>query len=106
MTQPFGTFPLTLTGTPIPGALLRLQSASGQVHCDPTTGPGGSSGKYQHTQNVAVPVWAVAHNLGWRPNIRAYTPGGREMLAEIVHSSTGLAYVYFDSATAGFAVCS
>jgi hypothetical protein len=103
---PFAGFPLSISGARIPGAVLRLQSKNGNVICDPTIGADGVSAQYVHEQPVAAARWLVNHNMGIFPSIRAYSIGGREMLAEIVHTSANQAYIYFDDPTAGFAVCS
>lgn len=103
MPTQFGGVPLTISGARIPGAVLRLQGKSGNVMCD----PGATVGeRYTHTQIIPAPTWLVTHNLGFNPNIRAYSIGGREMLVEIVHTSINQSYVYFDDPTAGSAVCS
>lgn len=73
------------------------QSSSGNTSA-------GSS--FKHTQSAASAAWTVIHDLGFNPSVRAYSVGGREMLGEIVHVSLYQAIVYFDSAVAGYAVCS
>jgi hypothetical protein len=106
VTVPFGNIPLSLTGTPVVGAVLRLQTLSGQAHCDPTSAPGGGpAARYEHSFPDAQTVWTLNHNLGFRPGVRAYSNGGREMLGEVVHTSLNQTLVYFDDAAAGFAVC-
>lgn len=101
--QRFGGFPLSISGERIPGAVLRLQSKNGNVVCDTETSAGG---RYVHPQTVEAAAWVINHNLGFRPCVRAYSAGGREMLAEVVHTSLNQSYVYFDDPTAGTAVCS
>lgn len=92
-----------MSGTPIPGAPLRLQSKSGNVYCDPD---GTQYGRHSHTQDDPALVWTINHNLGFRPGVHLYSVGGREMMAEIVHTSLNQTLVYFDNSTAGTAVCS
>lgn len=101
--MPFRGLVLTMSGTPIPGAPLRLQSKSGNVYCDPD---GTQYGRHGHTQDVPMVTWTVNHNLGFRPNINLYSAGGREMMAEVLHTSLNQTLVYFDNPTAGSAVCS
>lgn len=70
-------------------------------------GPAGvGGGSYQHTQSIASAEWIVAHNLGFRPNVQAYSVGGMQMLAEVIHIDLNQARVYFDSPVAGYAICS
>lgn len=71
-------------------------------------GPPGISANaaYQHTQASASDVWTVNHNLGFRPAVSALSPGGKEMWAEILHTSNNQFIVYFDSPTTGIAICS
>lgn len=103
----FGNIPLTLTGAPVVGAVLRLQTASGQAHCDPTSAPGGGpASKYERAIPTPQIVWIINHNMGFRPSVRTYGPGGREMIGEVVHTGLNQAVVYFDGAVAGYAVCS
>lgn len=107
MPAPLGSIPLVLSGAAVVGATLRLQSASGQVRCDTTSAPGGGpTNKYEAPFPTPQLVWIINHNMGFRPNVRTYSPGGREMLGEMVHTSQTQAVVYFDGAVAGFAVCS
>lgn len=104
---PFGSIPLTLTGAPVVGAVLRLQSASGQVRCDSTSAPGGGpTNKYEVAFPTSQIVWIINHNMGFRPSVRTYGPGGREMVGEVVHTGINQAVVYFDGAVSGTAVCS
>lgn len=106
---PFGTFPLAISGQLIPGAALRLHSGLRRhpiAVCDPTNVSTPPVTVYQHNQNTPLLQWTVNHNMGYRPNVRAYSIGGREMLAEVVHAHVNQCLVYFDSPTAGFAVCS
>jgi len=68
--------------------------------------PLSSSATFQHTQSAASSMWTVNHNLGFPPNVRAYSSGGREMIAEVIHNGLNQSLIYFDSPANGFAVCS
>lgn len=68
--------------------------------------PLGAASAFQHMQPSPATVWTINHNLGFPPSVRAYSPGGREMLAEVLHSNLNQSLVYFDSPAGGFAVCS
>lgn len=101
MPSPFGTFPLSITGPIIPGAVLRVVSSHGVVRCDPSV----ASMAYTHQQATPAATWVCNHAMGKSPNVRAYSVGGREMLGEIVHTSLSQTVIYFDGPVAGYAVC-
>lgn len=73
-------------------------------------GPQGSPGTggiyYRHNQTVASDTWTINHNLGTEPNMSIFSVGGREMIGEVLHSSTNTTLIYFDSPIAGYAICS
>lgn len=71
-------------------------------------GPPGasSSASYEHSQASASDTWTVNHNLGFRPAVSLLTVGGKEMLAEVIHTSTNQFFAYFDAPTSGVAICS
>ena len=62
--------------------------------------------RFEFLQNSALTVWTVSHNLGFRPNVKAWSVGGSEMLAEIIHVSLNQVNLYFDDPVAGFATFS
>jgi len=102
-----GALPLRVSGAIVAGALLHVTDAKrGIAGCvsDPAAGTG--TGAYRYIQDAPAAVWIINHNLGLQPNVRTYSAGGREMLAEIVHTSANQTYVYFDSPVSGYAVCS
>jgi hypothetical protein len=66
--------------------------------------PGG--GYYRHDQAVAATPWVINHNFGYRPNVKPFTVGGVEVLAELIHTSDNQAQILFDSPLAGYAICS
>lgn len=71
-------------------------------------GPPGvsSNASFQHTQAVASDTWTVNHNLGFRPAVSLLSDGGREMWAEVIHTSVNQFIAYFDAPTSGIAICS
>lgn len=71
-------------------------------------GPPGvsSNASHEHTQSVASDVWTVNHNLGFRPAVSLLSVGGREMWAEVIHTSVNQFVAYFDAPTTGIAICS
>lgn len=71
-------------------------------------GPTGTSGSaaYTHTQSSAADTWTVNHNLGFRPAASILSVGGKEMLAEVIHTSVNQFIAYFDAPISGVAICS
>jgi hypothetical protein len=71
-------------------------------------GPPGvsSNASYTHTQASASDTWTINHNLGFRPSVALLSVGGREMLAEVIHTGANQAIAYFDSPISGQAICS
>jgi hypothetical protein len=71
-------------------------------------GPAGvlSNASFTHTQAVASDTWTVNHNLGFRPAVSTLSVGGKEMLAEVIHTSVNQFIAYFDAPTSGIAICS
>lgn len=71
-------------------------------------GPPGSSSNasFEHPQVSASDTWTVNHNLGFRPAVSILSVGGREMWAEVIHTSVNQFIAYFDAPTSGIAICS
>jgi hypothetical protein len=67
---------------------------------------GSGSFYYRHDQAAAAATWTINHNLGTRPNVMAYTTGGQEIWGEVLHISANQIQIFFDTAIAGFAICS
>lgn len=69
-------------------------------------GPAGASGGSVEKFTFSSPLstWNLPHNLGREASVAVYTPGGVQVLAEVVHLSVNTAQVLFDSPFAGFAV--
>lgn len=61
--------------------------------------------RHTHTQTIPATQWTINHNLGVQPQISVLSLGGMLMLAEILHTSTNQAIIYFDNPTAGIANC-
>lgn len=61
---------------------------------------------YPFTQSSASATWTINHNLNFYPNVETRSVGGKEMLGEVLHTSTNQVIIYFDSAFAGTATCS
>lgn len=68
-------------------------------------GPAGGGQYHRHDQTAAAAVWTINHNFGRRAAVAVFSTGGREMLAEVLHTSENQATVYFDAPVAGYAIC-
>lgn len=101
-----GAFPLYVTGKLIAGSMLRLLDAKRAVATCVSEPIALPSAAYRFVQPSAAAIWYVNHGLGFQPNVRAYSDGGREMLGEIIHVSLTQTNIYFDQPVSGFAVCS
>ena len=71
-------------------------------------GPPGLSSNASHQYSQAAPsdTWTVNHNLGFRPSVALLSVGGREMLAEVIHTSVNQFIAYFDAPVSGIAISS
>jgi hypothetical protein len=67
-------------------------------------GPPGASGVGAGTTfdfPAAATSWTINHNFGLRPAVELIDSGGREIEAEVVHTSLNQTVVYFVSPTSG-----
>lgn len=69
-------------------------------------GPSGAGANYVHSQESALSVWTINHNLGTRPAIEVRNAAGQVILAEVVHNSANQATANFVAAILGTAFCS
>jgi hypothetical protein len=69
----------------------------------PAGPPGPSGAGYVHDQASASDTWTINHNLGIKPVVEAFTPGGLLMMAEVLHTSFNQTVLSFNIPTAGFA---
>jgi hypothetical protein len=60
---------------------------------------------YTHTQSSPSSSWTVNHNLGRKPLVQVLSPGGLEVIAEVLHVSTNQVLVSFASAQSGSVRC-
>lgn len=88
----------TVVSTP-PVAVTVVEAGVGPQ--GPPGPPGG--GSYQHTQSTPASTWVVNHNLGFRPDVSVFSPGGIEVEAEIAHVSTTQTEIRFSAAATGSA---
>lgn len=70
------------------------------------TGPPGVEFRYEHVQASPASVWQVQHSLGKYPNVSIINDGGRQVWADVDHSTTDLTVITFPTPYSGRAVCS
>lgn len=58
---------------------------------------------YDFTQASASATWTIAHNLGYKPSVSAFSVGGVEMMASVTHLSTNTLQLDFNLPVAGSA---
>lgn len=72
-----------------PGVVLDPDTAStlsNRVAVLETTGGGSVAGSsYRHVQSTPAATWTVTHNLGYFPNVTAFSSAGDELHGRIVH---------------------
>lgn len=61
--------------------------------------------RYEHLQSTPSVMWTINHNLGRKPLVSVFSPGGLEIICEVLHNGLNQVYVYFDSPQSGSAVC-
>lgn len=68
-------------------------------------GPQGRPGSpgYDHQQASPSTLWTIAHNLGLRPSVQAFSVGGVEMIGTVQHLSANTLTISFNIAVAGYA---
>jgi Major tropism determinant N-terminal domain len=66
------------------------------------SGPGGATG-FDYVQAVPATVWTINHNLGYRPTVGVFSPGGVEVEADVLHVSLNQTTITFNAAYSGFA---
>jgi hypothetical protein len=68
-------------------------------------GPPGPSGGYTHTQASAATTWTIPHNLGYRPAVQAFSPGGVQTIGTLTHLDLNTCTLSFVVPVAGTARC-
>lgn len=85
--SPIGQGPPGLTGPPGPSG--------------PPGPPGPGATTYDHVQGSAAAEWVINHNLGRFVSVTVLSPGGFEVVAEVVQTSENQARVYFNEPQMG-----
>ena len=63
-------------------------------------GPGGGS-TYTHAQEIPLPVWTAAHNLGRFPSVSVVDTLGRQVFADVAWVDENIVQITHGSAIAG-----
>jgi hypothetical protein len=58
---------------------------------------------YNHDQSTISGVWTIVHNLGFKPNVQAFTVGGVKVNGYIVHLSLNIVEIRLSPPIAGYA---
>ncbi len=69
-----------------------------------STVPGPPADTYEHLQTSASDVWVVNHNFGRNPVIAVIGPAGREVEADVLHTSLNQSQVSFNQPITGKAL--
>ena len=81
---------------------LEAQVFAGYVGPKGDKGDAGSS--LTMTFASPLPEWIAAHNLGRKPSVEVYTPGGLLMFASVLHLNNDIVQITFDEPQAGFII--
>lgn len=97
-----------ITITPDDGAALTVTAPAqpGRVTISargPQGAPGPASAFFEHVQAVASDAWTINHNLGFRPAVTVFSPGGVEVEADVIHVSVNQTVIAFAAPQAGSA---
>ncbi len=65
--------------------------------------PGLNGAGYEFAQPTPATTWTIAHNLGLRPSVATFTPGGLSVMGTTLHLSTDVLQINFSAPTAGTA---
>ena len=89
-------------GLPNAGLVLTLAPFFKGDKGDPGT-PGANGAGFDYVQISPSDTWTIAHNLGFRPSVATFTPGGLEMMGTVQHLSTDVLQITFSQPVAGTA---
>lgn len=66
---------------------------------------GSASGAvgFDYVQPTPSDTWTVNHNLGYRPTVGIFSPGGVEVEADVTHTSVNQTVINFVAPYTGFA---
>lgn len=68
-------------------------------------GPAGVPASYEMTQSSSSADWTVNHNLGYHPVVTVLSPGGAQVVADILHTTVNQFHVYFAQPQSGSIRC-
>lgn len=64
----------------------------------------GGDKYYQHTQNNAVPVWYVAHNLNKKPTVTTFDNEGNTLYGKTTYLDNNNLKITFSNNISGIAI--
>ena len=64
-------------------------------------GLGSGDSNYVHSQDSAITMWDVTHNLGKRPSVVCFNQDNIEMKGQLMHVNDNRSLVIFNNACAG-----
>jgi hypothetical protein len=67
--------------------------------------PGPASASFEFAQDNPLAEWVVNHNLGFRPTVTVFDPGGSAVTAAVLHVSLNQCRVSFALPATGRARC-
>jgi hypothetical protein len=100
------------TLNPVTTLVGQVKQERSQVRRVVTIGIPGPSGNnpflntnngFDYIQSTVSGVWTIVHNLGFKPNVQAFTVGGVKVNAYIVHLSLNVAEIRLSPSMAGYA---
>ena len=96
-----------ISGEPGPGSSCGCDdSVPAQYNIVQVIDNSSGAGHYTFTQQIPASVWTIAHNLGFRPNIRVVDSSGAEVIGESFDIDANNMTVTFSGAFAGLAYLS
>jgi hypothetical protein len=66
--------------------------------------PGSPAATYEHLQSSPSTLWVVNHNFGRNPVLSVLDSAGREVVADVLHTSLNQSQVYFNQPITGKAL--
>lgn len=67
--------------------------------------PGAGGAVYTHTQDIALAVWTVPHNLGRYPSVNVTDALGRLVVPDVAYLDENLVQITHGMPLTGFAHC-
>jgi hypothetical protein len=78
-----------------------VTKVGGKAEWKPPTGGSGSGAVHTRTFSSPLTLWAVYHNLGYKPIVDVFDSAGNKVGADVQHISLSEFYVNFSAANTG-----